>query len=345
MSIGLVYDSLFLLHETGHHPENPGRLAAVEALLRERGLWEGLPHLPAQPASDADLAAVHDPRYLRFLDGVAARGGGYLTPDTVMGSESARAARLAAGAAVRAVSGVLSGEVPQAFALVRPPGHHARPAEGMGFCLINNVAVAARAAARLGAARVLIVDFDVHHGNGTQEIFYQDADVFVFSSHQYPAYPGTGGLDEIGQGAGRGATLNVPLPAGVGDAGYLRAYEELLLPAARRFQPDLILASAGYDAHWTNSAYLSSIRMQVTVAGFAGIVSLLRDLATELCGGRLALVLEGGYDPEALAASVAASLDVLLGRRPEDPIGPPRGRTVSPAIDPLIERVRRLHGL
>src|SRR5436309_3240180 len=199
MSIGLVYDPLFLLQETGHHPENPGRLEAVEALLRERGLWEGLPHLPAQAASEPDLAAVHDPGYLRFLEGVAARGGGYLTPDTVMGSESERAARLAAGAAVRAVSGVLSGEVGQAFALVRPPGHHARPADGMGFCLINNVAVAARAAAHSGAKRVLIVDFDVHHGNGTQEIFYEDPDVFFCSTHQYPAYPGTRAMDAIGQ--------------------------------------------------------------------------------------------------------------------------------------------------
>jgi acetoin utilization deacetylase AcuC-like enzyme len=345
MSIGLLYDPWFLEHDTGRHPENAGRLVAIMEVLRERGLWEGLPRLDFGPVTEGLLERVHEASYLRFLEGVAARGGGHLSADTLMSAASDRVARLAAGAAERAVAAVLAGEVRQAFALVRPPGHHARPAEAMGFCLLNNVAVAARVASQLGANRVLIVDFDVHHGNGTQEIFYTDPDVFFFSSHQFPAYPGTGSLAETGAGAGAGTTLNVPLPPGVGDAGYARVYGELLPAAARRFRPDIIIASAGYDAHWTNTAYLNSIRMQVTVAGFAAIVRQLHSLAMELCGGRLALVLEGGYDPEALAWSVAASLDALLGRRAEDPVGSPRQRLPEPGLDILIERVRRTHGL
>src|SRR5438067_2096205 len=345
MSISLIYDPIFLEHDTGHHPENARRLEAVTLLLRERGLWDGLPRPAARPATEAELHAVHDPRFLLLLTQLAARGGGYLTPDTIMSAASDGAARMAAGASVRAVEAVLAGESRYAFALVRPPGHHARPAEGMGFCLINNVAVAARAAQRLGAQRVLIVDFDVHHGNGTQDAFYRDPDVLVFSSHQYPAYPGTGALEEVGEGEGLGATVNVPLPAGVGDAGYRRVYEEVLPPIARRFQPDLILASAGYDAHWTNWTYLASIRMQVTVSGFAAIVRQLHALAEELCGGRLALILEGGYDPEALAWSVAGSLDALLGRGIEDPIGPPLARLTPPGIEDLLYRVKRVHGI
>lgn len=345
MAVGLVYDPFFLKHDTGPHPENPGRLRAVTALLRERGLWDGLPRLEPAILPDEAITAVHPGRYLQFLEQLSARGGGYLTPDTVMDADSVAVARLAAGAAVRATEAVLAGEAAQALALARPPGHHARPAQGMGFCLLNNVAVAARAAQRAGARRVLVVDFDVHHGNGTQEIFYADPEVLFFSTHQYPAYPGTGALEETGEGAGRGTTVNVPLPAGVGDAGYRRVYEEILPAVARRFRPDLILASAGYDAHWTNTAYLSSIRMNVTVAGFGAVVRQLQALATELCGGRLALVLEGGYDPDALAWSVVATLDALLGRNVEDPIGPPRAPAREPGIEPLLDRVRQIHGL
>jgi acetoin utilization deacetylase AcuC-like enzyme len=345
MSIALLYDPFFLQHQTGDHPENPRRLEAITALLHERGLWDGLPHAAVIPASDEALAAVHDPRYLYFLEGLAGRGGGFLMADTVLSRESEAVARLAAGAAVRAACSVLAGEFPQAFALVRPPGHHARPAQGMGFCLLNNVAVAARAAQAAGAARVLVVDFDVHHGNGTQEMFYEDPTVLYFSSHQSPAYPGTGALDETGAGAGAGATVNVPLPAGVGDSGHLRVYQEILPPVARRFRPDLILVSAGYDAHWTNARYLSSIRMLMTVGGFGALTRQLHALAHELCGGRLAFVLEGGYDPEALAWSVIATLDTLLGRNVEDPVGAPRGAPREPDLGPLLDRVRRIHGL
>jgi acetoin utilization deacetylase AcuC-like enzyme len=345
MSLGLIYDPLFLEHDTGVHPENAGRLRAVTSLLRTQGAWDDLTHLPAEPASLDALGAVHQPGYLRFLAQVAAEGGGWLTPDTVMSARSFDVARQAAGAAVRAVEAAARGEVSAAFALVRPPGHHARPAEGMGFCLLNSAAVAARdAVRRLGLERVLVLDFDVHHGNGTEEIFYDDPSVSYISIHQYPAYPGTGALEETGTGAGIGATVNLPLPAGVGDEGYMRAFDELLAPLVRRFRPQLLLASAGYDAHWTNTAYLSSIRMAVTVTGFGEIVRRLRDWAAELCEGRLAFVLEGGYDPEALAWSVLATLRALRGEPVEDPVGPPPSAE-TPNLQPLWDRFRQIHGI
>jgi acetoin utilization deacetylase AcuC-like enzyme len=346
MSVGLLYDPLYLEHYTGQHPENAGRLRAVTARLQEQGLWDVVRHLPPEPASMEALTAVHDASYLRELEEIATAGGAWLSADTLMSARSYDAARLAAGAAVAGVRAVLNGEVRQAFSLSRPPGHHARPAEAMGFCLINIAAVAASEAVRsMGLERVFIYDFDVHHGNGTQEIFEADSRVLYASTHQYPAYPGTGSLEEIGYGTGQGYTLNVPLPAGVGDDGLLRAFDEVIAPAARRYRPQLFLASAGYDAHWTNGQYLSSIQLGVTVSGFAALVRRLRDLADELCEGRMALVLEGGYDPEALGWSVAATLDVLLDRRVTDPLGPPPWDEPEPDITAVLAAARRLHGL
>jgi acetoin utilization deacetylase AcuC-like enzyme len=345
MAPGILYDPLFLEHDTGRHPENAGRLTAVVDLLRRRGLWERLRHLPARPAPQQALEAVHDPDYLRLLRLYCERGGGWLTGDTPFSARSCDVVTLAAGAVIAATEAVLERRVPAAFALTRPPGHHACPAEGMGFCLVNHVAVAARHAVReWGLRRILVVDYDVHHGNGTQEIFYEDPSVLYFSFHQYPAYPGTGPSYETGAREGAGTTVNVPLPAGVGDEGHLEALERVLVPVARRYEPELILVSAGYDSHWRNTAYLHSIRMGVTVRGFGQWVALLRDLADELCGGRLAFALEGGYDPEALAWSVDATFRVLLDEPVEDPLGPPPAPS-APAIDDLIEEYRRLHGL
>lgn len=340
----ILYDPFFLEHNTGRHPECPERLSTTVELLRQRGLWSRLTHLDPLEAPLESLLAVHDADYLRLLRHYAERGGGFLTADTPFSALSYDVAAMAAGAAMQAVDSVLDG-APSAFALVRPPGHHACSAEGMGFCLINHAAVAARHAVRhRGAKRVLLVDFDVHHGNGTQEIFYEDPSVLYFSTHQYPAYPGTGAARDLGSGAGLGTTVNVPLPAGVGDPGYLAALQAVLVPVARQFRPDLILVSAGYDAHWTNSRYLGSIRMGVSVTGFGQWVQLLRDLADELCGGRLAFTLEGGYDHEALAWSVDATFRVLLGEPVEDPIGPPRNLR-EPYIHDLLEECRRLHDL
>jgi acetoin utilization deacetylase AcuC-like enzyme len=346
MAVGLLYDPLYLEHDTGRHPENGVRLQATTARLQEEGLWEQLGHLAPEPAPWEALTAVHDAYYLRALEEAAAAGGGWLSADTLMSERSFDAARLAAGAAIGAVEAAVAGETRQLFSLSRPPGHHARPAEAMGFCLINIAAVAAaHAIRRLGLERVFLYDFDVHHGNGTQEIFEADPRVLYTSTHQYPAYPGTGALQETGRGPGEGFTLNVPLPAGVGDAGSLRAIDEIIAPAARRYLPDLLLVSAGYDAHWSNGRYLSSIQMGLTVDGFARIVRRLRALAEELCGGRLVLVLEGGYDPDALGWSVAATLNVLLDRPVNDPVGPPPWGNAEPEIDDLITAVRRLHRL
>lgn len=345
MSVGFIYDSLYLEHQTGQHPENAGRLRAVTARLREQGLWEQVRHLAPEPAGIDQLTAVHDPDYLRDLEAIAAAGGAWLTADTVMSQRSFEVARLGAGAAVTAVHAVVRGELGQVFSLSRPPGHHARPDEAMGFCLINNAAVAAAAALReLDLDRVFLYDFDVHHGNGTQEIFEADRRVLYASTHQYPAYPGTGALEETGTGEGRGFTLNVPMPAGVGDRGLLRAFDQVVAPAARRYQPQLFLVSAGYDAHWTNGRYLSSIQWGVTVAGFAELVRRLHQLAHELCDGRMVLILEGGYDPEALGWSVAATLEVLLGLAPSDPLGPAPWDE-EPDVDPILATARELHGL
>jgi acetoin utilization deacetylase AcuC-like enzyme len=346
MSVGILYDPLYLEHDTGQHPENSGRLQAIVGRLQAQGLWEPLRHLLPRPATLEELTAVHDPGFLRDLEAIAAAGGAWLSADTLMSERSFDAARLAAGAAVLAVQEAVGGECRQVLSLSRPPGHHARPAEAMGFCLINHAAVAAAAAvSHMGLDRVFLYDFDVHHGNGSQEIFAADPSVLYASTHQYPAYPGTGAIEEIGTGAGRGCTLNVPMPAGVGDRGLLRAFDAVIAPAARRFRPQLLLISAGYDAHWTNGRYLSSIQWDVTVAGFAELLTRLHQLAEELCDGRMALILEGGYDPVALGWSVAATLEALLGLPVTDPLGAAPDAEPEPGIEPILAAIRALHGL
>jgi acetoin utilization deacetylase AcuC-like enzyme len=249
----------------------------------------------------------------------------------------------AAGGALRGVDAVLGGEVDKAFALIRPPGHHATLTKAMGFCLFNNIAIAAKYALnKHKLRRILIADFDVHHGNGTQEIFYGDSKVLYFSTHQYPFYPGTGSVNEIGKGLGKGTTVNVPLSAWCGDSEYQRAYEEVLVPIARKFKPDLLLVSAGYDPHWADQISM----MQLSVDGFAEIVNILRELADELCHGRAVFLLEGGYHLEALSYSVKASLDVLLENpRTPDPLGSIPQTGQAPPVDSIIEGVKAVHGI
>ncbi len=316
MSTLVLTDRRFLEHDTGPgHPESPKRLHVILDDLA-RAPMPGVRIEAPRAATDAEIDAVHDPDYRASLASIAGKRG-RLDPDTVVSPGSWDAARLAAGAAVGAVEAVMQGRADNAFALVRPPGHHAEANRAMGFCLLNNAAIAAEAARRAGAARVLVLDWDVHHGNGTQDMFAARSDVLYMSVHQYPFYPGTGAAEEVGVAAGRGATVNCPLPGGQGDADYGVAFHDLFLPAARTFAPEIVIVSAGFDAH----AHDPLAGMRVTERGFAAMTFLIGQLALESCGGKLILLLEGGYDLDALAASVRASLEVLGGRREDFPTG------------------------
>jgi acetoin utilization deacetylase AcuC-like enzyme len=250
---------------------------------------------------------------------------------------------MAAGAPLVAIDAVMKGEINNAYCLVRPPGHHALPDEAMGFCLFNNVAVAARYALDMhGLERVLIIDYDVHHGNGTQDIFYEDPRVLYFSVHQAPFYPGTGASDELGAGAGLGSTINVPLPAGTGFEIYEPVFRQVLAPAADRFDPQLILVSAGFDAHWDDP--LGS--MALSTAGFAQLTKIIIDLANLLCDGRLVMLQEGGYNLDAMAGGVASCLNFLLGDDAAvDGLGPGPDRNYRLNTDVLIAELRRIHQL
>ncbi|MCX6011547.1 MAG: histone deacetylase [Chloroflexi bacterium] len=342
MAAGYVYHPIYLEHDTGEHVESAARLEAIISYLEKTGLKSKLTLIEPRPATVDEIALVHQRQYIKEIEEKAASGGGWLDPDTVMSADSYEVARYAAGGVIRAVEAVMGGEVSSAFALVRPPGHHATSGQAMGFCLFNNIAIAARyALEKYSLERILIIDFDVHHGNGTQEAFYDNPRVMYISTHQYPFYPGTGSLDETGTGAAQGTTINIPLPAGCGDGEYLAVFEQVIVPAARRFKPQFILVSTGYDGHWADPLAM----MQVSVSGFARMVGIIKGLADKLCGGRLALTLEGGYHLEALAASVKATFDVLLGNATDDPLGAPPRRFEPPNINSLVAGVKQIHKL
>jgi acetoin utilization deacetylase AcuC-like enzyme len=303
----LLQSPRFRDHDTGSHPENATRIAAIAAALAREQTHVIRPEIPFGPAADEALSRVHDARYVAGLREFTAQGGGWLDADTYAGPESFAVAALAAGAALAAVDAVLDGDVRRAFVLGRPPGHHATPQRGMGFCLFNTVAIAAAQALARGIERVLIVDWDVHHGNGTQDAFYDSDRVLFCSLHQSPLYPGTGAARERGEGAGLGYTLNVPLPAGTDDARYLAAFDEHVVPAAHDYQPQLVLVSAGFDAHQRDP--LANLRL--TTSCFAALTRRVVQIAHDHADGRVIAILEGGYDPPALAESVLAVLAVL----------------------------------
>jgi acetoin utilization deacetylase AcuC-like enzyme len=308
---GFVYDALYLKHDTGaNHPERPERLTAILQRLEQKGLLEHLVRLKPAPASTEWVTTVHTAQYLERVRTSCQAGTGYVdSPDAPASAASYEAALLAVGGVQAAVDAVMDGRIRNAFCAIRPPGHHALKDKAMGFCLFNNIAIAAKYIQKkhkLG--RVLIVDWDVHHGNGTQAAFYDDPTVFYFSIHQSPFYPGSGGAEERGTGKGLGFTRNVPLKAGSGDADYRRAFVDDLEPAAAAFKPDFVLISAGFDA--AQGDLLGG--MKVTPAGFAELTRIAKDIADRHCQGRLVSVLEGGYGLESLAASVEAHVRILL---------------------------------
>jgi acetoin utilization deacetylase AcuC-like enzyme len=319
----LVDDPRFDRHAPiGHHPERPERLAAARAALGPVGrALAGLPgashFLPVEPraATDDMLARVHEPRFIESLTRLAGRSG-YLDPDTYVSEDSVSVARLAAGSVAAMVDRLIDGPATRGVALVRPPGHHARPGQAMGFCLLNNVAVAAAHARARGLERVAVVDWDVHHGNGTQEMFLRDPHVLYVSTHQHPFYPGTGDVDEVGEGDGTGYTVNVPLSAGSGDAVYASAFERIVLPVLEAYAPELVLVSAGFDA----SAADPLAQMELSAGAFGWMARALARVADGAAHGRMALVLEGGYDLVALEAGLRSSIEGMLSRHPVAPL-------------------------
>ncbi|HEX8201435.1 MAG TPA: histone deacetylase [Isosphaeraceae bacterium] len=309
--VRLYCDRRMLDHVTpSRHPERPERLATVLRHLDRTGFAQSIPWGTVRPATDDELTRVHTPGYLAALRAMEAQGPGLVEPDTWMGPGSLLAARLAAGAAIEAVAGVVAGTDPTALCLVRPPGHHARPDEPMGFCFFDSIAVAAAdAVGRLELGRVLIVDWDVHHGNGTQEIFEADPRVGFLSIHRYPFYPGSGAADETGVGPGLGTTRNVPLPLGTSRASYRSAFRSALEEMADRMRPELVLISAGFDAHAEDP--IGSLGLEIE--DFEILTRDVLDVAEVHAGGRVVSILEGGYNLSILAGCVEAHLRTLAG--------------------------------
>jgi acetoin utilization deacetylase AcuC-like enzyme len=301
-NVGFIYDDIFLKHETPDwHPERKERLIQIINTLQKSGLWEKLIHIKPLRASHDNVALVHTPDYIKRIENFKK---GYLDPDTYMSEDSLEAALYAAGSVIQAVEKCRKGEIQSAFCAVRPPGHHAESNRAMGFCIFNNIAVGARYSQKIGYRKVFIIDFDVHHGNGTQHIFEADDTVFYFSTHQYPHYPGTGGDSEKGIGKGKGYTYNVPMPGGSGDKEYLNVYQNILPDLVKGFKPDIILVSSGYDIHKDDP--LSDIR--ISDEGVMGIVR-----STLSCSSNpFVFALEGGYNLYALGESVRITLEEML---------------------------------
>jgi acetoin utilization deacetylase AcuC-like enzyme len=335
MKTGIVTDDSYLEHDVGAgHPERPERLRAIGRLLQSEPSPDWI-RVPARDATDEELARIHAPDHVERVAATAHLARFAFDADTPACARTYAAARRAAGGVLSVVDAVMARRVSNGFALVRPPGHHAERDRAMGFCFFNNVALAAaHLRAAHGLKRVLIVDWDVHHGNGTQHSFYRDPSVLFVSSHQYPFYPGTGAAREVGAGEGEGFTLNLPFPAGYGDAQYVRAFLDVVEPVARAFAPEFILISAGFDAHRRDPL----AGMEMTENGFAMLARVLLRTAREVSDDRVVGVLEGGYDLEALTRSIGAVLSEMQGERLGETVSPPVGG--QPDLQPSLEIAR-----
>ena len=310
---GIVRDNRYMEHFMGdYHPESPERLRAIYSMLDEPGMRGSLTEIPSRLCTEEEILYIHTPAYVSLIRSTAGRSV-RLDPDTSTSPQSWEVARLAVGGFLEAVDRVSARDVDTAFALVRPPGHHAEADRAMGFCIFNNIAIGAvHAMKRLGHSRILIVDWDIHHGNATMHSFYDDPRVLYFSIHQYPHYPGTGRLEEVGSGEGVGTTINVPLGPGPGDAEYTAIFRDILAPVARQFAPDMIMVSAGFDTY-----HLDPLGgMQVTAEGYARMTKILLELGEDICVGRVIFTLEGGYHLSGVCESVRAVLQVMRGVHP-----------------------------
>ena len=334
METGVVFTEELRKHDTGKgHPESAARVDAVSRALSDSSLAGKLEPLKPRPAEREEIVLVHWDRLYEEVTKSAERDKTFLDADTVASSDTAMVAHLAAGAALIGVEAVLDGKVQNAFAFSRPPGHHAKPDKAMGFCVFNNVAIAAKyAQQRFQLKRILIIDFDVHHGNGTQKVFYTSPEVLYLSVHQSPHYPGTGSIDEVGKEEGEGFTVNVPMPPGMGDAEYLRVFSDVVVPVGQEFAPELVLVSAGFDAHGDDPLG----GMNVTREGYAAMTGEILRLARSTCAGRAVFVLEGGYHLGALEKSIVSVLAVMSGERPS--MGDP-----GDAAPELVRDTRKAH--
>jgi len=314
---GVIKDNRFMEHDMGaYHPENPRRLEVIYNMLEDSDIKGKFHKIGCRSATKEEVCYIHSPSYVDMIANTKDKSHVMLDPDTSTCARSYEVAMLAAGALCEAIKAVIDGDIDNAFALIRPPGHHAERNRAMGFCLFNNVAIGARYAQKThGIKRVLIVDWDLHHGNGTQHAFEDDPTILYFSTHQYPYYPGTGSFEEVGIGEGEGFTVNVPLSYGYGDSEYSAIYNMVLKPIAMEFKPDLVLVSAGFDIYRDDPLG----GMSVTPEGFAAITRVIMDIAEECCNGKLVITLEGGYNLNGLRDSVKAVLKELAGITNTDP--------------------------
>lgn len=337
MRAGLVYDPIYLKHDTGWHVEQPKRLLSILAALEQKGLIDQLKKIAPRAALLEEVALVHSGDYIRKVEAFCKAGGGRLDPDTVASPHSFEAALMAAGGVIEAVDAVQSGITEIAFALVRPPGHHALPQRAMGFCLFNNVAVAARyAMKRYGFERVLVIDWDYHHGNGTEAVFYSDPGVLYFSTHSATGYPGTGWINRVGEGPGKGFNINVPLPDTAGDEDFRFIFDEILVPVAEEYSPELVLVSAGQDGYRGDPI----AGMELTESGYGSMAAVVRGIAERYTGGRLVGCLEGGYSLDGLGACVCSILETWMEEKA--PSEQPAGR-VHPEVAAVVADVKETH--
>lgn len=336
--VGIIRGDIFLEHDTGPgHPESPERLVSIYGMLDQSGLSAELKKVELRKAAKEEILLIHSEDHYDRIQSTQGRET-YLDGDTPASPKSFEAALYAAGSLLEMVDQVMGGKLDSGFALIRPPGHHAERDEAKGFCLFNNIGIAAAyALANQGLKRILVADFDVHHGNGTQHSFYDTDQVLYFSTHRYPFYPGTGYFNEIGTGKGKGFTINIPLPSGMGDAEYDTIYTNALMPIAREYQPELILVSAGFDCY--DQDPLGG--MEVTEAGFARLGSIFLKLADELCPGKLIFGLEGGYSLEGIARCIREVLVRMLGReKPVEEMGKP-----TEGFERLLQELSKHHKL